>query len=100
MLMFFILLRPPESIPSTITIASPVSVRECCCCDVSVSWVKTGCTRMLIITRTSMRVAVRLVVGVVSPDPVAVAILLVAISLISITMLVTDPIFSRIDFVL
>ena len=89
--MFFILLRPPESIPSAITIASPASVRKCCRCDVSVSWVKTSCTRVVIIACTSMRVAIRLVVGVVPPVVVSVVVSLIGI--ISIPVLVTDTIF-------
>ena len=58
------------------------------------------CARVIVVAGSPMRMTIRLVVGIVSPVRVAVAVLLVAITLISITLLVTDSIFQRINLVL
>ena len=93
MLMVFTLLCPPESIASTVPVASSFPVVERCCCDVAFGGVKTGCTCMIIIACMSVRVAIRFVVAVVPPVIVTVAVALVCIRIISIPALGTDTIF-------
>ena len=55
---------------------------------------------MIIVTRSSVSVAIGFVVVIVPPIVVTVAVFRVSIRLISIPFLVTDTIFQRIHFVL
>ena len=86
--------------PSTKTIASAFSVGQRCCGYVSVGRMGTSWTRVIIVTRASVSVAIGFVVVIVPPIVVTVAVFRISIRLISIPFLVTDTIFQRIYFAL
>ena len=94
--MLYTLIRPPESIVPTVTVASPFPVGESCRRDVSVCWTIACCAGVVVTASAAVSVTIRLVVGVVS----SVVVVAVASTLISCPLLVTDTIFQRIHFVL